>query len=163
MALTVEDGTGIAGANSYVSLATALIYHTDRNNVAWLLASDTQRTAALIAATFYVDRMYLHRWPGVKTTASQSLQWPRSWAADINGYSIYGICQELKDAVCEAALIALSADLNPVLSAPVKRKSIGNGAIDTTYVTSDTVPVRYTLVERLLGTIVASGNDLARG
>lgn len=163
MALTVEDGTGLAGANSYVSLADALAYHTDRNHSAWISSDDATRTAALIDATLYIDRTYIYRWSGIKSTYSQALQWPRSWAVDINGYSISGIRQELKDAVCEAALVALSSDLNPSISAPVKRKSIGNGAIDTTYLVSDAEPTRYPLIEKILSPILTSSSDLARG
>ena len=35
MALIVEDGTGLANAESYVSVADATTYHTNYGNTAW--------------------------------------------------------------------------------------------------------------------------------
>lgn len=54
MALIVEDGTGLADAESYLSVADADTYHADRNNEAWQDYSTAEKEAALRKATQYI-------------------------------------------------------------------------------------------------------------
>jgi hypothetical protein len=78
MAIIVEDGTGLAGAESFISLAGASSYHTARGNAAWAaLASDAVREQALRKATDYMEQVYRLRWAGSRVTTVQALSWPR--------------------------------------------------------------------------------------
>lgn len=80
MALVVEDGTGKANAESYISVADATTYHADRGNTAWAaLATDALREQALRNATEYMVQVYRLRWKGFRMTATQALDWPRSF------------------------------------------------------------------------------------
>ena len=78
MAFVLEDGTGIANANAYISEAFADTYHTDRFNTAWTSLTDSAlKEAAIIKATDYLD----FRWDFIgdrkKAFELQSLKWPR--------------------------------------------------------------------------------------
>ena len=83
MAFTVETGSGISGANSLVSLAEADAYWTDRNSTAWLALTDTQKQAALIAASEYLSGFLA--WIGIKSNPNQILAWPRAVYFDSSG------------------------------------------------------------------------------
>ena len=104
MAFTVETGAGVAGANSYVDTVDADTYLGDRGYTAWAGYTTAQKQARLINATQYVDKKYY--WQGLKTAATNPLNWPRAGAYDVDGNEIGDatIPQALKDAVCLAAL-----------------------------------------------------------
>lgn len=55
----VEDGTGVAGANSYVPVAYADQYFLDRNNASWTGDSATVKQPALVQATDYLTTRFL--------------------------------------------------------------------------------------------------------
>jgi hypothetical protein len=122
--IIIEDGTGVATANSYVLLADANtfmngeVYAVEWNN------SDTEaKTRALIAACRMID--YAMTWDGYRSTLTQAMSWPRSrvhnfeienalLADPLAMTSVYypdnTIPQRLKDAQCIQALELLRAD-----------------------------------------------------
>ncbi|MGB0972784.1 MAG: DnaT-like ssDNA-binding protein, partial [Mycobacterium sp.] len=110
MALTVEDGTGLAAAESYASAAEAIAYldahaASGSSNV-FTAASTPDQEIALRAATDYLDGNYSSRWLGYRANQVQALDWPRSDVTDIDGYAIASttVPQRLKDATAELAL-----------------------------------------------------------
>jgi len=109
----VEDGSIVTGANSYVPVAYADTYNTDRAT-AWT-GTDGEKEAALIKATDYLEQVYQGRWIGDPLSDTQALSWPR--IDDI-------IPDRLKQAVCILALEAITADLNPVQDRAVKREKV---------------------------------------
>lgn len=115
MAFTLEDGTGIAGANGYIDDTFADTYHTDRGQTAWLF-SDTaglvavtlgQKQAAIIRATDHIDRVFGNAFKGYKGSDAQGLQWPRSAAFGPSGYALLNVPNQLQRATAEYALRAL--------------------------------------------------------
>jgi hypothetical protein len=77
LTLTKEDGTGKADANSYASVADGDVYHDGHlYATAWTGASADQKVVALVMATRLIDAEY--QFNGTRTTAGQSLQWPRA-------------------------------------------------------------------------------------
>jgi hypothetical protein len=133
MAFTVEDGSGVTGANSYVTVAEAATYHLDRGNAAWAgAASDTVRQGALVRATDYIEQTYGDDWKGEPVATDQALSWPR---CGLCGVDTDEIPDRLKQAVCLLALEALSADLNPVLDRAIKRERV-EGAVETEFMDS---------------------------
>jgi len=89
MALIVEDGTGRADAESYVSVGDADVYWlTSMNNdVTWAGLTTGAKETALRRATQYLDAHF--EFQGLQTTAvfnpqtgfydaTQALQWPRT-------------------------------------------------------------------------------------
>lgn len=85
MALTVEDGSGVTGADAYISLADAEALYLSRNGTAWS-GTDTLKEAAIRRATSFVDSLRFVGSPVGKR--AQALQWPREDATDRNGFDI---------------------------------------------------------------------------
>lgn len=128
MALVVEDGSGVANAESYLSAADADTYHTARANTAWTGTTDAKE-AALRRATTYLDARFATRWPGVRTNGrSQGLMWPRIDATDAEGNDIGSdeIPVEVLNALAEAALRELS---DPGSLSPDVTNSAGGAVI----------------------------------
>ena len=84
--IVVEDGTGRADANSYVSLAEAnAFFETVPATNTWGAQTDDQKTRLCIAATRMLDACF--SWNGFKINATQAVQWPRNLARDPNQYA----------------------------------------------------------------------------
>tara|TARA_R110000851_G_scaffold12997_5_gene44701 strand:- start:10397 stop:10939 length:543 start_codon:yes stop_codon:yes gene_type:complete len=113
MALTVEDGTGVAGADSYISVAYATAYHANLGNDKWTFLSGSQEVA-LRVATLSLDLLYAQNFKGNERFTSQELRYPRSSYSDnYDNFVAEGVIPtELKNAVAEAALIYIVAELN---------------------------------------------------
>lgn len=84
MTLVIEDGTGLANAQSYVSAADARIYANLRGIT--LPADDATLEPFLIQACDYLEAQR-NRYQGVKATATQALQFPR---IALNNYNQLG-------------------------------------------------------------------------
>lgn len=114
MAFTVEDGTGLAAANSYIARAFADTYHEDRGNTSWADASDKDQESALIQATDYIDQTY--RFRGDPATTTQRLRWPRENVRTLEEFTAVAsdaVPLQVEEATAEAALSALTQDLVP--------------------------------------------------
>ena len=111
MALIVENGTGVANANSYISVSSARVWAASRG--ASLPAVDTDAEVALIKAMDFIEALRT-RFSGVKTLATQSLQWPRS-GASVDGSELEAdaIPAELLSAQVQLAIDAATVDLQP--------------------------------------------------
>ena len=112
MAFTEEDGTGVSGANAYISVAFADTYHDDRGHTAWVNdgttnITDEQKQEAIIRATDHIDRVFGNFFRGYKETDAQGLQWPRVEAFDPNDFVLSGVPDQLQRATAEYALRAL--------------------------------------------------------
>lgn len=115
MAFVLEDGTGIAGANSYVSAAFADAYFADRGIVGWA-GTDPVKEAALIRGTDYAEALYKGRWIGDEPVEpDQGLSWPRLFEGEVLVAPDFraGVPLGLQKAVCEYAVRALSGPLMP--------------------------------------------------
>jgi len=69
MTLTVENGTGVFGANSYTTVAFVLAYLTERGREtenSWSSASTPQQEGDLIDATAHIERAFGDRFRGAK-------------------------------------------------------------------------------------------------
>lgn len=111
MALTIEDGSGVAGANSYIDVAAARAYAVARGLT--LPAADGDVEALLIKSMDFIEA-YRGDFQGLKTAATNSLQWPRT-GVTLDGYPLAedAIPQVLKDAQAQLAVDAQNADLMP--------------------------------------------------
>src|SRR4051794_18796289 len=117
MSLIVEDGTGLAGAESYISVVDATAYHAARGNTSWAsLASDTVREQLLRKATAYMVQVYRAAWAGYRFSTTQALDWPRSYVPIPDALGGYGsipaylawtvVPNDVKNACAELALRA---------------------------------------------------------
>jgi hypothetical protein len=102
----VEDGTGLAAANSYTSVAEADdILAIDNDGIAlWDALDDPAKELALAKATRYLDDNY--QWFGRKSTAIQALKWPRHGMRDSENMCIADgvIPIEIKRAIARLAV-----------------------------------------------------------
>ena len=147
----VEDGTIVAGANSYISEADADAYHDARNNTAWINASVKARQAALIKGADYLVQKYLNCWKGIRVDEAQTLDWPRAGVqtedyfepdtgprpALFPGLAFIvdedEIPIEIQNANAEAALRAIAGDLTPDVSGNRSIKKLGAGSASVEY------------------------------
>ena len=109
--LVVEDGSGLANANTYVSLADADTYFADQGTggAAWA-APDALKNEYLVRAATALDATYGRRYISylrASDTTVQALLWPREnvWDRHNRRIPAGGIPQEVKDAQCEMALL----------------------------------------------------------
>lgn len=157
MAFTVETGTGVAGANAYVTTGEADTYHSDRGNTAWT-GSSAVKQAAILKATTFIDSNY--RFSGAKLTSTQGLEFPRSGLTDWSGNTITGCPQRLKDAVFELALISIGGtDLNPALAHGGRVQSEKVGSLSITYFDDATTTTSYQIVDKLLAQFIVEVID----
>lgn len=65
------------GVNSYVTVAEADAYFSDRANADWTALTTPQKESALILGCDYLEATYGSAWQGYRVSAGQILSWPR--------------------------------------------------------------------------------------
>lgn len=158
MALIVEDGSIVTGANSYVSTTDLTTYATARGVT--LVADEEQ---LLIKAMDYIESL---RFKGVKRTQDQALQWPRiNVVIDNYTFDSDAIPQELINGQCEVA-IAIDQDLDPLANIERSTKKEKVGPLEVEY--SDSA-ASYTINRKIMNALWklitggSRGNILAVG
>lgn len=168
----VEDGTGKADANAYISEAEADQYHDNNGtDVAWDAATDKEQ--AIRSATKFLEVTYKGRWLGDRANEDQALSWPRVNGEDQDGFCFDSdtVPQEIKDACAELALDATTeSDLLPDDTAPVgiikrRKNRVGPLEQDTEYfggADSSSAPFRRVVVG-LIRNLITDTDVLERG
>lgn len=156
MTIVVEDGTGLASANSYVSGDELATYCEDR---AITLASsdDDAIEAALVRATAAIDGGYRMAFPGYRASArDQALEWPRLAAYDYEGILIDGtsVPPEVKQATCETAIRELAdpGSMTPDLERGGFIRRMKAGSVEIEYGGNNNQTV-YTIIDGILSRI----------
>lgn len=166
MSLIVEDGTGVNNADAYISLAECDAYHVNLGNSDWEIdaedsANVAKRENAIKKATAFIDARYGGRFKGVRSTAEQTLLFPRYGISDNDGYVLENVPTAVKRATCEAALkLFLGADLMPDLDRGGKVISETVGPISTTYLSGAPAGTKYEMIENLLRGCLNGGNSV---
>lgn len=110
MALTVEDGSGVLDADSYIAASFVATYADayGEDKTGWLALSSSARDAACRVAAVVLDSRWRFRFPGLRATEDQGLAWPRSDALYIDGYPIdyQSIPVEVQRAQAHLALLS---------------------------------------------------------
>lgn len=116
MALIVEDGTGLANAESYISVAAFKAY-CDAHGLSYADKTDTQIEQALRRATQWIDATYSVRFNGNRINSDQALMWPMSGLVDRSGYAIANdaVPRQIVSATAEAGAreLATPQSLSP--------------------------------------------------
>lgn len=112
MALTfiAEDGTGLADANSLVTVTYANDYFDLRGNSTWAGLSDEHKKKYLVLATDYVEFRFAQMFISTKLYPDvQALSFPRDLSVSFP--------DAIKKAICEYAILSYSGNLTsePVL------------------------------------------------
>ena len=157
MALTVEDGTGLADADSYVSASSFATYAV--NIGAALTAGPDETDAALRRATSWLDATYAARFPGFRYRGRlQALAWPRSGALDISGspIGVDEIPREIERAVCEAALreIAEPGALAPDMERGGAIQSVQAGSVGVTFAAGAPAETTFSAIDNALAPLI---------
>jgi hypothetical protein len=112
MALVVEDGSGVVGAESYASVASADAYWAKRPQspfaATWAAADVTPKEGALREGAGYMDAELGLLYPGDPKTTTQGLRCPRAKAGDA---TFIGFPPEISNANIELAARAVSSPL----------------------------------------------------
>jgi len=175
MALTVETGAGLAGADSYLSVADADTYHTAHGDpTTWSgIGTDAEKEEALRLATQYLDLVYAGKWRGAKGSSTQALAWPRIQAETDEGYifSSTALPLLLEHATAALALLhvtetAAGSSLLPDQSTPAaigrEKVAVGSIEIDTTFLGGSEPYKKYSLVDLMVRALTQTGNTIER-
>lgn len=146
MALIVEDGTGKADAEAYISVADADAYFAARGNAAWAALTPEQKEQSLRLGADYMGAVYGPRWCGERTTTTQALDWPRTGACGIASDVVPVAVQR---ANAELAVRSSAGVLLADAGAQVKSKTVG--PISVTYADGARQDVKYAAVDASLG------------
>lgn len=139
MAIVVEDGSVVSGANSYVTAQELTDYTTDRGVT---LTGDNEEH--LLNAMTYIETI---QFIGYKKTKDQPLQWPRE-GAFIDGFEVFSneIPQELKTLQFEVVIAQFEGN-GPLTSVDRKISSAQVGSLSVSY---DEGSAPYSYSRRLL-------------
>ena len=108
MAFIVEDGSVVAGANSYATLEYALSYFADRGRTAEFAGTEDQQRGWLVQGTSYINMRWATRFASTPFAAAQSLPFPRA-----AGNGAAWMPDNLLQATCEYAARAKRGPLAP--------------------------------------------------
>lgn len=113
MVIIPEDGSGVTGANSYVTLAFADEYFSTHPfySTEWEDLANDRRSALVVASTNQLDQLF--NWFGFRSYNEQLLDWPRQrvWLADNYDYAASNsIPLAIKKATCEMAFFLSKGD-----------------------------------------------------
>lgn len=154
MALTVEDGTGIAGADSFVELAEIASFASARGYTWPNSASESVQEQAARRAADYLRNERRFAYKGTRKTALQTLPYPRTGVVERGGLSISDsvIPWRLKEAQCRLTIRIVAfyttvglLDLQPDLARGGRIQSTTVDVISTTYF--DDAPSETQLVD----------------
>jgi hypothetical protein len=125
MALIIEDGTVVVGANSFVTLAEARAYTSDRGID--LPVDGVEVEQALVKAGDYLLSLE-QKFKGERLTSAQSMVYPRMGATLFGDYVASDtIPQQVKDAqIVLASYAADGLDLRPIgAGRETRREEVG--------------------------------------
>ena len=159
MALVVETGAGVVGAEAYVTVTVTDTYWAARTHsafsVTWAEATTAKKEGALREAATYLDSCYGEFYKGVRKGTLQGLQWPRTEAFDAAGYPLQNLPQELINANADLASRALSAALSSDedRGGAVKSNEVV-GVVKQEFFEGAGSETKYGVVENMLGPIL---------
>jgi len=176
MVLTVEDGTGLSGANGFLSVAEYKA-HSDDRGVAYSQYADSLIEQAIVRSTDHLSVRW--PWAGYKLkergspAGEQALAFPRSNLTDEKGYSVANniVPREIKKATAEIVHLELATpgSMSPVYIPSERVKSEKVGPISTEFDLSRTdaasvIPI-LTVVQDLVAPFLkrGAGNRLSGG
>lgn len=141
VSVVVEDGSGVASANSYVTIAEVDAWVlTNPHDSTWSALTDAAKNGYTVMSCRVLNEQM--NWDGWETDADQALDLPRSGMVDKNGDSIGSttIPTAVKNAQCELARLLVIAD-RTADSDTAGFKEIGVGSIKLVIDKVDRVPV----------------------
>jgi hypothetical protein len=158
--MIVEDGTGLANADAYVTVDYCADYCTERG-----LTFGTSPTLvgeqAIVRATAALDAIYRGRFSGYKTHGrDQSLEWPRTASYDREFYTLPNdeIPTEVKYATCEMAVRELAdpGSMMPDLERGGQVRRLKAGSVEIEYGSNSMAQTTFQLVDGIMSGLLGS-------
>lgn len=166
MTLIVEDGTVVAGAESYVEVAEFKTYCTARG-ISFAATTDTQIEQNARLAFDYLLWKYRGQWKGYRKSAIQKGDWPRSFVylepfyqGAVGSYPFLvdenTIPDEIKRAQFELMQRVVDTELMPDLGQ--QETSITVGPISVSFDKNSEQATRYETVDNILKPYLSNNN-----
>ena len=171
MALTVEDGTGLATAESYATVTEADTYHSNLGNASWAPLSTAVKEQALRQAANWMMQKFRARWKGWRNYTVQRLDWPRIgvYLDDTAAFPQHGrlssfaymipvttVPSQVKEAQCELALIAATNGPLTPQSLSQNRLQVKTGPVYVEFDPRSPQTPRYPVVVQILAPLLQS-------
>ena len=160
--LIIEDGSGVAGANSYATLEAAEAYlAVSPYGAAWIALEDDLKAQTLIAAARRLDASV--KWKGDAIAWDQARAFPRSGLAIPDDV----VPRQVIEAQIELARFEALSDrdaLHDSRTAPIKRQKVD--VIEREFFEAAPAPLVPEHVQRLVATFAvatADGSSAGRG
>ena len=151
--IIVEDGTVVAGANSYVTEAELATYATDRG-VTLTAATDV----LLIKAMDYIESL---SFTGTKFSEGQPLQWPRSNVYIDGFYFVPTIIPPALQTGQIATALAIDSDNGPLATVGRSTKREKVDVIEVEYMSSAAAqPIVKTINAAMRKILVSGGSSM---
>ncbi|QIW90749.1 UNVERIFIED_ORG: hypothetical protein GCAPEGMB_00430 [Vibrio phage V07] len=136
MAITVETGSGVAGADSYISVGEADSYFARFGNTVWSGKGTEQKETALKVASSYADSRWAARISAAPLKSEQGLSLPVNGLYSPHGAPVVGIPKKWKESVMEYALQSFRGELYRTteqadVSGKIKSERVTVGPITT--------------------------------
>ena len=159
MAIVVEDGTGLANAEAYISVAGADAYFLARGNAAWAALDEAGKEAALRLGADYMEGAYGQRWKGCRISQTQALSWPRDGVC-VDGYELPDdeVPLQVARANAELAVRASAGSLLEDQGAQVKSEQVGPIAVS--YMDGARQAVKYAAVDAMVAALLRGGANM---
>ena len=156
MAIVVEDGTLVSGANSYITLAEFKAWADDRGIT---YGTDSKISEQLYRAHDYFESL---RFKGLKSDENQTMQWPRDQVL-VDGYAVDSneIPKEVKTSLFELIKIEIDGDSK---LAPSEREVLSEqvDSIKITYKDNAGMKRSTPAPERALRKLVLPSSEVTR-
>jgi hypothetical protein len=168
MSLIVENGTGLANAESYISVADADTYHSNRGNTAWASLTTGVKEQSLRKATDYIEQVYRLRFLGYRHTEAQALSFPRDEVQRrdftyLNQFSFYPndvVPTEVANACADLGLRSSTGDLAPDIERIAKREKVAS--LEVEYDDTKQAYTKYRAIDNLLAPFLNSSSGISR-
>jgi len=166
MALIVEDGSGVIGANAYIDTSFADNYLVGDKLEKWNALSDGEKESAILSASQFIDLSF--DWIGNRKTFEQGLSWPRV-GAYFDGFPVLGLPIQVKQAAAETILLGIDSEWSLFaqgLNGDIASEQIGS--ISVSYfdkkIGAEVKATQFDILNRLLrGLYKAGGNSGVSG
>ncbi|MDR1505642.1 MAG: hypothetical protein LBI67_00920 [Treponema sp.] len=107
MALIIEDGSGIPGANAYIGTSFVDEYFLGERLTTWRALEQEGQESFIISAAGYVDIAF--DWQGIRKTPEQGLSWPRTGIL-FDGFPVDGVPVQVKKAAAETVWLLIEGE-----------------------------------------------------
>jgi hypothetical protein len=152
--LTVEDGTGVSNADAYVAVADVDNWAIAYGKTGWDALQTSEKEVHIRRATRFADTKY--PLPGTPLTGTQRLFFPVE-SLTVRGHPVTGVPRQMKDAVCELAIISANGTdlVDSVAARAYTYRSVKVGDVEKAerFSSKDNQPIFYG-VELLLAPLL---------